>query len=74
MLDLKKNDCRIRREGAAPVFAGLRHIAFNQLKAETSFNKGMPAKQKKAMRSTDYLEKVLKCIDFFMILPWLNTL
>ncbi|MBB1294254.1 ISAs1 family transposase, partial [Pseudoalteromonas sp. SR41-4] len=49
-----------RREGAAPVFAGLRHIAFNQLKAETSFNKGMPAKQKKAMRSTDYLEKVLK--------------
>ncbi|MGB6139532.1 ISAs1 family transposase [Pseudoalteromonas rhizosphaerae] len=56
----KEDDCRIRREGAAPVFAGLRHIAFNQLKAETSFNKGMPAKQKKAMRSTDYLEKVLK--------------
>ncbi|MBB1344444.1 ISAs1 family transposase, partial [Pseudoalteromonas sp. SR45-6] len=35
----KEDDCRIRREGAAPVFAGLRHIAFNQLKAETSFNK-----------------------------------
>lgn len=29
---------------SAPVFAGLRHIAFNQLKAETSFSKGMPAK------------------------------
>lgn len=55
----REDGCRIRREGAASVFAGLRHIAFNHLKAETSFKKGMPAKQKKAMRSTDYLEKVL---------------
>ncbi|CAM4087882.1 ISAs1 family transposase [Pseudoalteromonas ostreae] len=53
----KEDECRIRCEGAAPVFAGLRHIAFNQLKAETSFNKGMPAKQNKAMRSTAYLER-----------------
>ncbi|MEI8705448.1 ISAs1 family transposase [Pseudoalteromonas sp. B62] len=43
----KEDECRIRRKGAAPVFAGLRHIAFDQLKAE------------KAMRSTAYLEKVL---------------
>jgi len=55
----KEDECRIRREGAASVFAGLRHIAFNQLKAETSFSKGMPAMQKKAMRSIAYLEKVL---------------
>ena len=47
----KEDECRIRREGSAPVFAGLRHIAFNQLKAETSFNKGMHIKP--------YLEKVL---------------
>lgn len=58
----REDDCRIRHEGAAAVFARLRHIAFNHLKAETSFKKSMPAKQKKAMRSTDYLEKVLNLL------------
>jgi predicted transposase YbfD/YdcC len=40
----KEDDCRIRREGAALVFAGLTHIVFNHLKAETNLKKGMPVK------------------------------
>lgn len=33
------------RQGAESVFVGPRHMAFNHLKAETRFKKGMPAKQ-----------------------------
>ncbi|TMO90736.1 ISAs1 family transposase, partial [Pseudoalteromonas sp. S3178] len=36
-----------------------RHIALNLLKKETSFNKGVRAKQLKAARNESYLEKVL---------------
>ncbi|WP_261592952.1 ISAs1 family transposase [Pseudoalteromonas holothuriae] len=48
-LDVAMNEdgCRIRREGVAEVFAGVRHIALNLLKKETSFNKGVRAKQLK---------------------------
>jgi predicted transposase YbfD/YdcC len=60
-LDVAMNEdgCRIRRDGAAEVFAGVRHIALNLLKKETSFNKGVRAKQLKAARNESYLEKVL---------------
>ena len=60
-LDVAMNEdgCRIRRDGAAEVFAGVRHIALNLLKKETSFNKGVRAKQLKAARTECYLEKVL---------------
>ncbi|MGP5158430.1 ISAs1 family transposase [Pseudoalteromonas prydzensis] len=50
---------RIRRDGAAEVLAGVRHIALNLLKKETSFKKGVRAKQLKAARNECYLEKVL---------------
>ncbi|NMH63634.1 ISAs1 family transposase [Shewanella sp. SHSM-M6] len=56
---MREDDCRIRREGAAEVMAGVRHIAINQLQSETSFKKGVRAKQMKACRNTAYLEKVL---------------
>lgn len=52
-----KGGCRIHREGVAEVFAGVRHIALNLLKKETSFNKGVRAKQLKAARSECYLER-----------------
>ncbi|KZN52930.1 hypothetical protein N482_25055, partial [Pseudoalteromonas luteoviolacea NCIMB 1942] len=47
-IGFKEDECRTRRKGATTVSAWLRHIAFNHLKAETSFKKGIPAKQKKA--------------------------
>ena len=56
---MNEDSCRIRREGAPEVFAGVRHIAMNRLKSETSFKKGVRAKQMKANRSPQYLEKVL---------------
>ncbi|RZF99330.1 transposase family protein [Pseudoalteromonas sp. CO348] len=48
-LDVAMNEggCHIHRKGAAEVFAGVRHIALNLLKKETSFNKGLRAKQLK---------------------------
>lgn len=60
-LDVAMNEdgCRIRRDGAAEVLAGVRHIALNLLKKETSFKKGVRAKQLKAARNECYLEKVL---------------
>jgi len=38
-MGFREDDCHFRREGAALVFAGLRHIDFNHLKAETSIKK-----------------------------------
>jgi predicted transposase YbfD/YdcC len=60
-LDVAMNEdgCRIRRDGAAEVFAGVRHVALYLLKTETSFKKGVRAKQLKAARNEHYLEKVL---------------
>ncbi|MFY8328095.1 hypothetical protein [Pseudoalteromonas sp. ZZD1] len=56
----KKDDCQIKREVDPLVFTKLtQHIALNQLKVEASFDKYIHAKQKKAMCSTAYLEKVL---------------
>lgn len=56
---MKEDDCRIRRDGAPEIMAGVRHIAMNQLQSEKSFKKGVRAKQMKANRNTDYLEKVM---------------
>lgn len=56
---MNEDSCRIRRDGAPEIFAGVRHIAMNRLKSETTFKKGVRAKQMKAGRSIPYLEKVL---------------
>ncbi|MCL1158957.1 ISAs1 family transposase, partial [Shewanella inventionis] len=56
---MKEDDCRIRRNGAPEIMAGVRHVAVNRLQSETSFKKGVRAKQMKANRNTDYLEKVI---------------
>ncbi|MDB2387165.1 ISAs1 family transposase [Shewanella sp.] len=56
---MKEDDCRIRRDGAPEIMAGVRHIAMNQLQSEKSFKKGVRAKQMKANRNTNYLEKIM---------------
>ena len=56
---MKEDACRIRRDGAPEIMAGVRHVAMNQLQSEDTFKKGIRAKQMKASRNTDYLEKVI---------------
>ncbi|MBL1376497.1 hypothetical protein JKV55_03990 [Zobellella sp. CGMCC 1.18722] len=48
-----------RREQAGENMATIRHIAFNALKADTSFKAGMKRKQKRASRNNAYLSHVL---------------
>ncbi|MPY24477.1 hypothetical protein [Shewanella sp. YLB-07] len=56
---MKEDDCRIRRDGAPEIMAGVRHVTMNQLQSEDIFKKGNRAKQMKASRNTDYLERVI---------------
>lgn len=56
---MKEDDCRIRRNGAPEIMAGVRHIAMNRLQSEMTFKKGVRAKQMKANRNPDYLETVI---------------
>lgn len=60
-LDVAMNEdgCRIRRDSAAELFAGVRHITLNLLNKETSFNKDVRAKQLRADRNECHLNKVL---------------
>ncbi|MHA6964319.1 hypothetical protein [Zobellella denitrificans] len=48
-----------RREQAGENLAAIRHIAFNALKADTSFKAGMKCKQKRASRNNAYQSQVL---------------
>jgi predicted transposase YbfD/YdcC len=59
-LDVQMNEdqCRIRGNGAENL-AVIRHIALNQLRRETSYNRSLRLKQRKACMNQDYLEKVL---------------
>jgi predicted transposase YbfD/YdcC len=56
---MKEDDCRIRRNGVPETMAGVRLVAINRLQSDTTFEKGVRAKQMKANRNTDYLEKVI---------------
>lgn len=60
-LDVGMNEdaCRIRRGMASENLAGIRHIAMNYLKSETSFKAGIKRKQKKAGMMDSYLATVL---------------
>lgn len=60
-LDVGMNEdaCRIRRDMASENLAGIRHIAMNYLKSETSFKAGIKRKQKKAAMSESYLATIL---------------
>lgn len=58
-VQMQEDLSRIRDGYSAENFAVLRHIALNLLKKETSFKKGIKAKQLKASRSIKYLEKVI---------------
>jgi predicted transposase YbfD/YdcC len=55
-----EDDSRIRINDAPANFSALRKIALTYLKQETTFNKGIKIKQKRAALSTDYLEVVLQ--------------
>jgi predicted transposase YbfD/YdcC len=55
-----EDDSRIRIDDAPANFSALRKIALTYLKQETTFNKGIKIKQKRAALSTDYLEVVLQ--------------
>lgn len=64
-LDVGMNEdaCRIRRDKALENLAGIRHIAMNYLKNETSFKGGIKRKQKKAAMMESYLTlKTIKSI------------
>jgi predicted transposase YbfD/YdcC len=55
-----EDDSRIRIDDAPANFSALRKIALTYLKQETTFNKGIKIKQKRAALTTDYLEAVLQ--------------
>ncbi|PTQ24174.1 hypothetical protein CWO24_10165 [Vibrio sp. 10N.286.46.E10] len=50
--------CQIYRENAAENMAGLRHMALNMLRAEST-KISVPMKQKRCMMKPAYLEQVL---------------
>ena len=56
---MREDACRIRRDMASENLAGIRHIAMNYLKSETTFKGGIKRKQKKAAMTESYLAKVL---------------
>lgn len=58
-VSMKEDSCQIYRGHAAEVLSGVRKLALNMLRAETSRKVSVPRKQKRAHGSTDYLEKVL---------------
>ncbi|MCE9688290.1 ISAs1 family transposase, partial [Shewanella sp. AS16] len=57
-VSLQEDACQIYRENAAENLAGLRHMALNMLRAETT-KISVPMKQKRCMMKTDFLERVL---------------
>jgi predicted transposase YbfD/YdcC len=56
---LREDACKIHRGYAAENLAGVRHIALNYLKGETSFKDGIRRKQKKAALDENYLAAIL---------------
>ncbi|MRI34318.1 ISAs1 family transposase [Endozoicomonas sp. OPT23] len=55
---MREDDCRIRRNDGAEVFAGFRHIAVNLLNNPKTFKADLKRKQKKAAMNTRYLAEV----------------
>ena len=56
---MSEDACRARRENAAEVLAGFRHVAINLLNGVNNFDGGLKRKQKKASRNTKFLAEVL---------------
>jgi predicted transposase YbfD/YdcC len=61
VLDVSFNEdaCRIRKDKGAQTFSGLRHIALNLLRRESSHTRGIKARRKRAGWDRDYLLQVL---------------
>ena len=55
---IKEGGCRIRRNGTPEIMSDVRHVAVNRLQSETSFKKGVRAKQMKANRNTNHLKSL----------------
>ncbi|WP_257280030.1 ISAs1 family transposase [Endozoicomonas sp. ISHI1] len=58
-VEMREDECRIRRNDGAEILAGFRHIAVNLLDSTKTFKAGLKRKQKKAAMSTRYLAEVL---------------
>ncbi|PTQ18621.1 ISAs1 family transposase, partial [Vibrio sp. 10N.286.46.E10] len=57
-VSMGEDACQIYRENAAENMAGLRHMALNMLRAEST-KISVPMKQKRCMMKPAYLEQVL---------------
>ncbi len=60
-VQLREDDCRIRKDNAPQNFAVLRHIAVNLLGQEKTQKLGTKNKQFLAAMDNDYLSQVLEC-------------
>lgn len=60
-VEMAEDACAVADENAAQNLASLRRIATMLLKRESSLQRGVAAKQAKAARNVDYLERVLAC-------------
>jgi len=58
-VSLDEDACRIRKDNGAEVLAVLRHVALNLVRQETTWKRGIKARQKKAGWDNDYLSLVL---------------
>lgn len=56
---MNEDDCRIRRDNAAELFSGIRHIAVNILRQETVFKAGLRRKMRKVAMDQRYLATAL---------------
>lgn len=57
-VSLQEDACQIYRENAAENLAGLRHMALNMLRAEST-KISVPMKQRRCMMKTDFLKRIL---------------
>jgi predicted transposase YbfD/YdcC len=58
-IGFREDDCQIKETNAVENLTIIRHIGLNLLKQETSCQRGIKTKRKKAGWSEDYLLKVL---------------
>jgi predicted transposase YbfD/YdcC len=58
-IGFREDDCQVKETNAVENLATIRHIGLNLLKQETSCQRGIKTKRKKAGWSEDYLLKVL---------------
>jgi predicted transposase YbfD/YdcC len=56
----REDESRIRKDNAPATFVGIRHMALNLLRKETSLRRGIKAKRLKAGWDKDYLKRILQ--------------